>query len=336
LKQKKKIILSSKTINKILVIRFSSLGDILLTTPVVRALKNRYTNAQIDFVIKEQYKSTLQYNPHINKLIVYEKRDAKKINHDLQIVGYDLVIDLQNNFRSRALTKKLDTEVLRFIKPTFKKLLLVWFKVNLLIDIKSITQRYAEAVKVELDQSGLELVVPSKIKTRLEANKNYIGLCPGSKHFTKRWLPEYFAELGNELTRIGYTAVIFGGQSDEDVCAEISKQINGSINLQNSDDLLQTAAEMKMCKVVVTNDSGLMHTASAVGAQVIAIFGSTVREFGFSPYGIKNLILENNSLICRPCSHIGKSACPQKHFRCMKEIKPVYVLNYLQTFLANI
>ena len=136
--------------------------------------------------------------------------------------------------------------------------------------------------------------------------------------------------------KLGFKIVLFGGKSDEELCKAISGNIQGCVNLQNDDQVLQTAADMKKCKLILTNDSGLMHTASAVGVPLIAVFGSTVREFGFIPVGTQNLILENKSLSCRPCSHIGKSSCPKKHFKCMKEITPEFVLNQLQMFKEGI
>ena len=323
-------------INKILVIRLSSLGDILLTTPVIRSLKKQYPSAKIDFVVKQQYKDSLLFNPNISSLYIYEKEKAKKLNSDLMDTNYDLVIDLQNNFRSNKLTGGLRAKIYRFKKPSIKKFLLVWFKINLLKDMKTISRRYAETARVNIDGKGPELFLPENITTQLHEGINYIGFCPGSKHFTKRWLPEYFVHLGNELVNIGYKIVLFGGKSDEKLCKAISGNIQGCINLQNDDQLLQTAIDMTKCRVVITNDSGLMHSASAVGVPLISIFGSTVREFGFFPSGAQNLILENKLLTCRPCSHIGKSNCPKNHFKCMKEITPEFVRNRLQMFIEGI
>ena len=317
-------------INKILVIRLGSLGDVLLTTPVIHALKLEFPAAQIDFVVKEQYKDSLLHNPNITNLFIYEKEKVKKMNSDLKATGYDLVIDLQNNIRSHILTRGLKTTIYRFKKPSFKKFLLVKFKINLLKDLKTITQRYADTARVHIEAEEPKLFLPPNSTSRLMDGFNYIGFCPGSKHFTKRWLPEYFVQLGNELVKRGYKIVLFGGKSDNELCNLISGKIHGCINLQNDDQLLQTAVDMKKCMLVLTNDSGLMHTASALDVPIVAIFGSTVREFGFSTAGARNLILENKSLSCRPCSHIGKSNCPQKHFKCMKEITPEYVLDRLQ------
>ncbi len=220
-----------------------------------------------------------------------------------------------------------------FVKPTLEKLLFVYLKINLLKENISIVKRYAEAAAVEFDEKGLDLFILTETKAKLESGRKYIGFAPGAKHFTKRWLPEYFVVLGSDLSKQGYQIVLLGGKSDKEICEVIAKQIPNSINLQNDDNLHQTAADMKQCKLVVTNDSGLMHTAAAAGVPLVAIFGSTVKEFGFVPYGVQNLILENNSLFCRPCSHIGKSTCPKKHFKCMKEVTPHFVLNHLQNLL---
>jgi heptosyltransferase-2 len=147
------------------------------------------------------------------------------------------------------------------------------------------------------------------------------------------WPKEYYIELGKKLIDNSFNVVLFGGLDDKVICDEISQSLSKCINLCNENDILQTAADMKLCQTIICNDSGLMHTACAVRVPVIAIFGSTVKEFGFTPYRSKNLILENKLLTCRPCSHIGKSACPKDHFKCMKEIAPQLVYDNLIRFL---
>jgi len=314
---------------KILVIRLSSLGDIILTVPVIRALKNKYPEAEIDFLLKKSYKDVYANNPNLSAVFLYEE-----IDDDFFERNYDLIIDLQNNLRSKKIRNKFNGEIFYFKKPAVKKFLLVNFKINKLRPIKSIPRRYSECVPgLSLDNLGAELFIPSDVQPKLKPEGKYIGFCPGSRHFTKMWLPEYFVELGKLLSDAGFTVVLFGGKDDKDICADISRQIPAAINLSDDDNLLQTAKDISLCKGVVCNDSGLMHAAAAVQTPVIAIFGSTVREFGFAPYGVKNLILENNSLSCRPCSHIGKSKCPKGHFECMKSITPRLVFNELKKFL---
>lgn len=315
-------------LNKVLIIRLSSLGDILLTTPFVRSLKNQYPKIEIDYIVREEYSDLLKLNPHLNKVFKFSRTEKDNLTTTSEIKRnkYDLIIDLQNNLRSKKIFSDNNPQILRFSKNTWQKFLLVNFKINRLKNEPQIPVRYANTISgFQLDKNGLDLFTDKTTDTRILGKENLIGFCPGARHYTKRWLKEYFIELGNKLTKAGYTIVLFGGKIDKELCAEISKEISGSIDVSNIDNILQTAADMKLCKAVVCNDSGLMHTAAAVGTKVAAIFGSTVKEFGFAPYNCKDLILENNSLNCRPCSHIGRSSCPKKHFDCMKLIKPDFV-----------
>lgn len=309
----------------ILIVRLSSLGDILLATPLLRSLKKQNPNLQIDFLVRSEYSDLLNTNPYISSLHSFSRDDAenKKLKIKLLEMKYDCIIDLQNNFRSKIFLNNLTGEVLTFNKKRFEKVMLVHTKINLLKDAPPIPIRYAETIPgFKLDEEGLDLFIPENISTRITNDKNVIGLCPGARHFTKRWQKEKFVQLGKMLIENGFAVALFGGKSDREVCEEITNEIPGSIDLSTDDDILQLAKDMQQCKAIVCNDSGLMHTACAVRTPVVAIFGSTVREFGFSPYGGKNIILENNSLTCRPCSHIGKKKCPQKHFRCMLELTP--------------
>ncbi|MDP3582099.1 MAG: glycosyltransferase family 9 protein, partial [Ignavibacteria bacterium] len=141
-------------------------------------------------------------------MIIFDKTHEAELKTELSNEKYDLIIDLQNNWRSRKLTRRIADNILMFVKPTPAKLLLVYLKLNFLKETKSIVQRYAEATGVELDQAGLELFLPSEIQSLLERGTQYIGFAPGAKHFTKRWLPEYFVELGNELTKLGFQIVL--------------------------------------------------------------------------------------------------------------------------------
>lgn len=313
------------------------MGDVILTTPVIRALKKKFTNSKIDFLVKPQYLDVIRYNPNVNETFEFVVEKSNELLKQLKQNRYDAVVDLQNNFRSRKITYQLNSTVFRFKKLTLKKFLLVHFKMNLLKNSKTITERYAAAVPdLQLDDKGLEIFFPDKIQSKLDKKNEIIGFCPGSKHYTKRWLAEYFIELGKKLTAHKFTIALFGGRDDREICFNISKQIPNCINLQNEDDILETAANMKECKLIISNDSGLMHTASAVGVPVAALFGSSVKEFGFVPYGIKNLILENKSLSCRPCSHIGKENCPRKHFRCMKDLTPEFVYENILRFIDSL
>ncbi len=323
---------------RILVIRFSSLGDVLLTTPFLRVLQEKIPSSKIDYLIRTSFADAIKLNPNVNKIFSWQTPDElESLVNSLREENYDFVIDLQNNFRSKKVIKKLGRESFAFVKPNLKKFLLVQFKINLLKEIKTIPERYVEAVPgLELDKKGLELFLSKSIMSKLRSNKPTIGLIPGAFHFTKRWHIEYYAKLGNMFTHEGYQVVIFGGKSDREICGNLQRKIESSVDLSNDNNLLQAATDMKKCKLIVCNDSGLMHTATAVNVPVVSIFGSTVREFGFAPFGVKNLIVENENLSCRPCSHIGKAVCSKQHFKCMAELTPKLVYAKIKDFMREL
>ena len=325
-------------VKNIFIVRLSSLGDILLTTPLIRSLKNSYPNMQIDFVVRKEFNDTVLHNPHLNKIYqVSRDQNYSELRDQLLKINYDVVIDLQNNLRSRRLTKNISNYIFRFKKPNIDKFLLVNFKINRFNNIIPIPERYANSLpNFKLDDGSLELFLPNAIKPNIEKSANIIGLCPGSVHKTKMWLEEYFVDLGNLLVQNNYKVILFGGKSDREICKKISKQIGQSIDLSNDNKLFELSANMKMCKAVVCNDSGLMHTAVANNVPVVAIFGSTVKEFGFTPYKNRSLVIENNELTCRPCSHIGLDECPKKHFECMKELTPKLVFEKTINFIENL
>jgi heptosyltransferase-2 len=329
------MVLDYSKIRRILIIRLSSIGDILLTTPLIRSIKKKYPDIQLDYVIKEQYYELVQNNPHLTNVYKYNSHSADKLAKDILLNSktFEYVIDLQNNLRSKKITHNLHIPVLRFKKDTLKKFLLVQIKINRLKKISQIPLRYAESAGIELDSEGTEFITENRPDARLNVTDKYIGLCPGAKHFTKIWPKEYFIELGKKLEAQGYKILLFGGLEEAKVSNEISKHLNSSINLCG-DSLLQAGANMKVCKAIYTNDSGTMHLASAIQVPVIAFFGSTVKEFGFYPYKSPSIVLEVKNLSCRPCSHIGRKSCPKIHFKCMREISPEMAFNALNNLWA--
>ena len=318
-----------KKLNKILIIRLSSLGDILLTTPVIRAIKKANSEIQIDFLSKPAFKDVIRYNQKLkNKFILDTENASNELIENLQREKYDLIIDLQNNIRSREITRKLNVEISRFKKPNIKKFLLVNLKWNTYKNIQSVVEFYASTIPgLELDKEGLEFYSEKGKVSNIETNEKIIGICPGSRHFTKMWPREYFIELGSKLLKHKYKIKVLGGSADKEICKEIADQIPGAINQCSDDELFETADNMSECKFVVCNDSGLMHLASAIRVPLFAIFGSTVKEFGFYPYNCEHFVFDNSLVKCRPCSHIGRSSCPKKHFNCMLNIKPDLIID---------
>jgi heptosyltransferase-2 len=176
---------------------------------------------------------------------------------------------------------------------------------------------------------------------KLSHFEKVIGLCPGARHFTKRWPPERFARVGAACAqKLEAKILVFGGREDETICNQICWDINNQTGAERASSfcgklgLLETAASMGYCDVVITNDTGLMHIATAMRRKIIAIFGSTVREFGFFPHDPDAVVLEHTGLDCRPCTHIGRSECPEKHFKCMLDIQPDEVYSRVKALLV--
>lgn len=311
---------------KILIIRLSSLGDIILTTPVLRAIKRKYPDSFITYITKTQYADVLRYNPKIDELITLRRDYQFLAGNQPDLKKYDIVLDLQNNLRSRKLLKGFTGKVFRFRKHSIAKLLAVYFKKKDKLPALSIPERYIAAFTgLTTDSEGCEFYFPEREKPGVQLNRKVIGICPGSRHFTKQWGLEYYAELARLLCDEGFEVRIVGGADDKEAGEYIKQLVPETQNYCGRDDLYMIAGALEQCRGVVCNDSGLMHLSSALKVPVVAIFGSTIRQFGFTPYNAKHIILENNSLSCRPCSHIGRDKCPKIHFRCMKEITPALV-----------
>lgn len=332
------MIMNIKQANNILIIRFSSLGDVLLTTPVISAIKKINPTVKIDFLVKPNFKDAVLYNTHIRNLVEFNKEEkSDKLRKQLADNKYDFVVDLQNNFRSRKITSQLRIPFVRYRKPTLKKVLLVKFGVNLYKKVISIPEMYAkELSEISLENEHLQFSVPEDVNSTVSEGARNIAFCVGAKHLTKRWPIENYVQLGEKLIAEGDKIYLLGGVDDAELCSDIAKQLPEAVNFCNDNNLFQIAADMKNCNVVFCNDSGLMHLAVAVGTPVITFFGSSVREFGFAPFNAKNTILENNSLSCRPCSHIGRSDCPKKHFDCMKKNTPEIALEEYQNMVSNL
>jgi len=328
---------------KILVIRLSSIGDIILMTPLLRNLRRHFPNARIDVVTKAVFADLVRHHPGINHLyeVVPEKgsADLSELGATLRDQHYDVVFDIHKNFRSFQLTRAAQAPiVLRHKKFLVRRWLFVQFKWNLLRDMPPIRQRYMlAAAPLGVIDDGLpaEIYWTDEEERRAEAILRaggwdgltpIVALAPGAGFFTKRWPVEYFAEVAKEILHRGNFVVILGGPQDQILAEQIRNGLERNcVSLAGQTNLLVTAAILKKSRVLISNDTGLMHMAEAVGVPLIAIFGSTTRELGFFPHLKTSRVLENVNLQCRPCSHLGKSKCPKRHFLCMREIRPEQV-----------
>lgn len=328
---------------KILITRFSSIGDIVLTTPVIRSLRHHFEHAEIHYATKKEYASILEHNPYIDK--VHQLDDSLlSLISSLRQEKFDLVIDLHKSLRSRILRFALGKKYHSFPKLNFQKWLLVRFKINRLPNVH-IVDRYFEAVKslnVKPDSSGLDYFIPDKDEVEIdwlpEAHQmGYVALVIGAKHNTKKLPVNRLIELCDKINKpiilLGDELDLETGQEiedffnheiDKDDAHTLRKELNKKAVIFNACgkfNLNQSASILKQARYVFTHDTGLMHIAAAFRKHIFSIWGSSLPEFGMYPYRTKFSIFERKDLYCRPCSKIGFNQCPKGHFRCMNELK---------------
>lgn len=328
---------------KILIIRFSSIGDIILSSPLLRVLRAKFPQSQIDYVTRAEYAELVRSNHHLNYTYEFDADSGfeglRALKKKIKAEQYDLIIDIHDSLRSKYLRSIRGVQSVVVNKRIVERAMLVKFKKNIYPNIVPVADRYIETVQslgVDNDGKGLEIHIPDEIlfgvsgkiaKLQLNRFEKTIALCPGAKHFTKRWPSERYAEVGVKIAqKTDAKVLVFGGAGDAKLCAQVVNHINQTAGAERATDcsgqltLVETAAAMGYCDLIVTNDSGLMHMAIAMKKKLIAIAGSTVREFGFFPTNSESIVFERQGLYCRPCSHIGRRQCPEGHFRCMNEI----------------
>jgi lipopolysaccharide heptosyltransferase II len=335
-------------IKKILLIRMSSMGDVILTSPLVRQLRRSFPDAQIDYLIRTEYADLVKFNPHLTHTLQYDvqtrKKGLRELREYLKKQGYDAVFDLHRNFRSFYLRRFSSKSLfLKVNKNRIIRFLLIKFNINLYKKIYdnplSIAEKYLKTASKLMEVRNdlkLDLYLPQKIADKgkqlwrkLEFENFGLIIAPGSRHFTKRWPTELYSELIMKIHQTyGWRTLLVGSPEESSLAEDIQKKTgNGACEVAAGYfSLLQTAALIKACPLFISNDSGLMHVAAAFEKPQIAIFGSTTQELGFFPVNPRAVVVENQNLKCRPCTHIGRESCPKKHFKCMVEITPQRVL----------
>lgn len=319
---------------KILIIRFSSIGDIVLTTPVVRCLKLQL-GAEVHFLTKKSFVGILKSNPYIDKVFSIEKK-TNEVETELKAEQYDYVIDLHKNLRSLQIKRFLDTKSSSFDKINIHKWLIVNTKINILPK-NHIVDRYLETVKflgVTNDLKGLDYFIPSQDEVIIK--EEYIAFVIGAAHATKRLPTEKIIEI---CKKINYPIFLLGGKDERETGAQIASASGNHVkNTCGEYNLNQSASLVRQAVCVVSHDTGLMHIAAAFQKNIISIWGNTIPEFGMYPYFSSgegnNISVEVKNLACRPCSKIGYDSCPRKHFKCMNEINTSEVAKIIEKFWA--
>ncbi len=313
---------------KILIIRLSSIGDIVLTTPIIRCLKTQLPDTEVHYLTKEQFQPVLEANPFIDKIFTIKDK-INEVLPKLKSESYDHIVDLHKNFRSKGIIAGLKKPTSSFSKINVRK----WLAVNLIINMLPqihIVDRYFQAVEmlgIKNDGKGLDYFIPEKDEVDLKTipqlfQNGYIGWVIGGKHNTKIYPEEKIIEI---CRSINIPVVLLGGPEDREKGDRITKTVGDFVfNACGKFNINQSASLVKQAKKIITNDTGLMHIAAAFKKEIISLWGNTIPEFGMYPYmpGFENKshILEVKNLSCRPCSKIGFEKCPKKHFDCMEKI----------------
>lgn len=319
--------------NKYLLIRLGAIGDIVLATTVIEAIAKAQPEAQIDFVCKARFAELLKGNPHIKNIYSFDEQGRHKslrglllFIHELSAKKYSFIIDLQNNPRSRMMALCLNADKkIHWPKDTLRRRMLVWGQ-GRGKPFKTVIQRYLAAVEkagVKQPEARPKLYPVADASLKLPQGE-FIVIAPGAHWPTKRWTG--YAELIAKFQISKFKIVIVGDESDKTIADEITATAGAEIiNLCGHLDLAQLAYVLSKAKLLVTNDTGAMHIAEAAGTPVVAIFGPTVRQFGFAPWRPESKVIETK-LDCRPCALHGSKKCPKGHFNCMKLITAEQVM----------
>ncbi len=327
---------------KFLIIRFSSIGDIVLTTPVIRCVKKQLPGVQLHFLTKASFADVVSANPYIDKVWIYGENHEALIQA-LREEKFDFIIDLHHNLRSLRVRRMLGVKGNAFKKLNVEKWLMVNFKINFLPDVH-IVNRYLDTVAslgVKYDGHGLDYFIPHSDEVNPENlplpwRKGYVGFVIGAKHATKR-LP--VAKIVSIINDMQLPVILLGGPEDKAIASEIITQTGELVfNACGNFKLAQSASLVKQARLIITHDTGLMHIAAAFNQHIISVWGNTIPGFGMTPFlsGGNSVIVENNHLSCRPCSKIGYEKCPRSHFRCMWDIDTDIIVKHAMEWWAQI
>lgn len=310
---------------KILVIRFSSIGDVVLTTPVIRCIKQQIRNVELHMITKTSMANLLNNNPNIDKLHTFDK-SIDEVIPKLKTENFDIVIDLHNNIRTLTLKRKLGVKSYAFPKLNISKFLLTKFKWNRMPELHVVDRYFktVESLGVKNDHKPCDFYLNQEDLLDLNeyglSRKNFVAVAMGAQFGTKQMPIDLMA---NSLLDIAVPIVLLGGKEDKERSAKLVHALENQkvIDLTGNLSIRQSAFMCKEAKVLLTGDTGLMHIASAFETPIVSVWGNTVPALGMYAYAPLNANLysihEVSGLSCRPCSKIGYRSCPKKHFKCM-------------------
>lgn len=315
---------------RILIIRFSSIGDIVATTALPRVIRKKISGARIDYLTSIEFRELLAENPHIDNVLILNRKYARfrellGLAYRIKKQKYDLIIDAHNTIRSRIITfVNKNTPFVRYDKHRVKRFLLSHFKINLLKNIPLNVKRHGNALSslgINYDDKGTELFLSKKIQAKAkelitQINGKFVVLVSGAAWKGKQWSKEKFINLSKDINKLGYKVVFLGAEKDK-ITETDEKQ--GLYNFCGKLSLLESIAFMKGASLVVGNDTGLLHSAEAIGKDIVLILGPTGKEYGMYPIRENSQTVELD-LWCRPCSSYGSKACIRFTRACLRDI----------------
>ncbi len=335
-------------ISKILVFRLSSIGDIILTTALLRCLRNEFPNAQIDFVVKKQFAPILRCVPYISNVIELDAKQGfvgiESLKNRLLATRYQVVLDIHKNWRSMYIRKSIKANlVLTFNKHVFRRWVLTTFHKDIYKEVRPVYLRFIDAaapIGVKPDGRGTELIVPHDIQqsvddiyaaNHVDITKPIVAFCPGASFTNKQWPAEKFAELAKRIVSdLNIQVVLIGGKNEQALCETIIRESEVTVvSLAGALDLSQSIAALNRVKATVANDTGMLHASEALGVPVVGIYGATARQFGYYPILPTSKVAEVD-LPCRPCTKMGMNSCPKGHFACMQTLSADHVFALLK------
>ncbi len=334
----------------VLLVRFSSIGDILLTTPLVRALARRHPEAKLVYVTKRALAPLVSDNPHLADVVTLAPDEpVRHLARRLRACGPTHGLDLHGSLRSSALRLLVRCRWAGYRKRKLARTLLISTKLDTYRGRVPVAERYFEAARgldtrpdggppeFFLGRGATERVTQWLAARGLADGQGGAGgalaaLAPGAAHATKRWPVAYWSALAERLRTAGYRSVVVGGPEDRGLAQQLvaggaAASAAGEFSLQ------ETGALLARSRVVVSGDTGVMHMATGVGAPVVALFGPTVEQFGFFPYRAPAVVLQRQ-LDCRPCSATGTATCPLGHHRCLADVAPADVVAAVERLVA--